>query len=209
VLRDNVERDDRTVLLEGTRQVARELRLFLHLHEAAVLSAAGLVRPGEPESSRVLEEIRAAHPAFITMLASDAEGRIVNTAPVQPQTRLRGSDVSDREYFRLPKAQGKPFVSGVFRGRGFGSDLLIAISAPVLGPSGEFRGVVQGSLKVDEFIKVMAESRSAAGVQWVSRGFLRSYHLCVARRGYEDPGRTSWTRPRPDPAQPARPSLCL
>lgn len=167
LLRDSVERDDRTVLLEGTRQVARELRLFLHLHEAAVVSAAGLVHPGEPESSRVLEEIRAAHPAFITMLASDAEGRIVNTAPLQSQDRLRGSDVSDREYFRLPKAQGKPFVSGVFRGRGFGSDLLIAISAPVFGPSGEFRGVVQGSLKVDEFIKVMAESRSAAGVQWV------------------------------------------
>ncbi|MBL9205986.1 MAG: response regulator [Opitutaceae bacterium] len=167
LLQSNVAREDRSVLLDGTRQVARELRLFLDLHQAAVISAAGLIQPGTSDASQVLEQIRSAHPAFVTMLATDPNGRILNTAPLQPENRLRGSDVSDREYFRLPKVQNKPFVSGVFRGRGFGADLLIAISAPLTGPGGEFLGVVQGSLKIDEFVKLMAESRVSSGLQWI------------------------------------------
>jgi hypothetical protein len=60
--------------------------------------------------------------------------------------RRDGFNVADRDYFRVPRETRRVFVSEVFIGRGFGRDRITAMSAPVLGPQGEFLGVVEGSM---------------------------------------------------------------
>jgi len=167
LLRANVEREDRTVLRDRTQQVARELGRFLNLHQSAINGMVKVVQTDGVDSTHVLESTRQAFPAFVTMLMTDPTGRIVRTSPADQETRLRGSDVSDREYFRIPKSQKRSFVSGVFRGRGFGDELLIAVSAPILDEVGNFRGVIQGSLKVEEFISLLDDSEVTDDVQWV------------------------------------------
>ena len=167
LLRANVEREDRTVLRDRTQQVARELGRFLSLHEAAINATLDIAQADTVDSTRVLESTRQAFPAFVTMLKTDPTGRIVRTSPADQETRLRGSDVSDRDYFRIPMNQKRPFVSGVFRGRGFGDDLLIAVSAPMLDAFGNFQGVIQGSLKIEEFITLLYDSDVTEDVQWV------------------------------------------
>jgi PAS domain-containing protein len=54
--------------------------------------------------------------------------------------------VRDRAYFAEPRRTGKPYISGVFEGRGLGRDPIVAISVPLLDAAGQFAGVVEGSI---------------------------------------------------------------
>ena len=60
-------------------------------------------------------------------------------------------NVSDRAYFQQPRATGKSYISDVFQGRGFGRDPIVAISAPLTSPNGEFGGIVEASLDLAAF----------------------------------------------------------
>lgn len=151
-----LERADREVLFESSQRVARQMDLFLQMHEAAVTGVAGVLGRGGGDPKVLLEETRRAHPAFITMLVTDAAGRIVQTAAAAPQPGLLSLSVADRDYFTKARATRRPFVSGVFRGRGFGRDILVAISAPIYGPDGEFAGIVEASLEVWKFAMLVA-----------------------------------------------------
>ncbi len=128
--------------------VGQALGQHIRLHRAAVVAAARTFERGTP-SAVALDEIRRAYPSFVTLLTTDAEGNIRETAPLAPQ--LRGSSVADRSYFTEPRRTREPFVSGVFRGRGFGRDILIALSAPMRSGDGSFSGVVEGSIEVSRF----------------------------------------------------------
>lgn len=107
---------------------------------------------------RIMQRARETNPGLLTMLVTAADGRIVATSPrVQGQENqvIEGlRSVSDRSYFTGPSQTGLPHVSNVFRGRGFGTDPIVAISAPLHGPGGTFDGVLEGSLnlsRLDEF----------------------------------------------------------
>ena len=46
---------------------------------------------------------------------------------------------------------GKPFLSNVFQGRGFGNDPIVALSAPITDADGTPKGIVEGSLSLKSF----------------------------------------------------------
>ncbi|MBL8214147.1 MAG: EAL domain-containing protein [Bryobacterales bacterium] len=132
-----------------------ELEFFLKVHREAIETLAygvgeAAARGDESAVGHWVARTQQAHPAFLTMLATDARGRIRCATRRGLESRdgrqLGGRDVSDREYFRRPMASGQTYVSGVFQGRGLGNDLIAAISAPVVGADGRRIGVVEGSL---------------------------------------------------------------
>ncbi len=144
-------------LAETAEAIAYRTEEYLDLHRQAMEAlAVGIsLKAGEddPEALDVwLERHRAAYPGFLTMIATDAQGRIIAASPPvgndhRPIARS-GLTVADRPYFQRPRATGVPYVSEAFQGRGFGTDPIVAVSAPILmgGRTGGFRGVVEGSL---------------------------------------------------------------
>ncbi len=143
------------------------------------------------DAARMSQELAALHARsgmFVTVLAADAAGLVFAAAP-QP---LVGSSlvceprqsVADREYFAVPMKTGRSHLSAAFRGRGFGRDMLSALSAPVVARSGERMGVVEGSVKVSQFEATLREN--FAGDSW--RALLSDQQLhVVAATGFEYP----------------------
>lgn len=134
---------------EAADAVRRGVDGHLGRHRDAVVTLAASVRGvDDPESlARGLERVAAVYPGFLTMLATDAEGNIV---AAYPRDRLDGVEdlpsVADRPYFRAPMTDGRPFLSDAFRGRGFGVDPIVAVSAPRFDAAGRPTGIVEGSL---------------------------------------------------------------
>lgn len=142
-------------LAAAVASAGSDLDLFLSAHRSAVsLLAAefGRFPASEDDLVQHLERSRTAFPALLTMLSTDAEGRVVAGSFDNPtgidRERWLGVDVSDRAYFQQPRARSEPMVSGVFQGRGFGDDILCAVAAPILDAEGRFQGVVQGSIRL-------------------------------------------------------------
>ncbi|MFN7935077.1 MAG: response regulator [Bryobacteraceae bacterium] len=140
-------------LRDAASEISAELGWRLNQHAEAVGAAALAVEqsshPHQEALNRILKVWHAQYPGFLTMIATDAEGRVI---AAHPRTLADGRDyfatvhsVADRSYFREPKANGKPHISRVFRGRGFGADPIVALSTPYR-LSGRFGGVIEGSL---------------------------------------------------------------
>jgi signal transduction histidine kinase/ActR/RegA family two-component response regulator len=111
----------------------------------------------------MLEAIRTEVPGFLTLLLADHQGRILTTAPGRTEASAAGAaSVADRDYFQRAVATGQPYVSDVFLGRGLGSDLIVAVSAPVVGPEGRIRAVVEGSLNLAALAHDLSNSKLAA-----------------------------------------------
>ena len=110
--------------------------------------------------ARELAEARAIYGSFLTMLVTDDSGRIVAAVPrlesfeTEDRSDMADFDVSDRDYFQVPRRTRETYVSDVFQGRGFGRDPIVAISAPLLDAAGEFRGIAEASLDLAAFWKL-------------------------------------------------------
>ena len=104
---------------------------------------------------------------FLTLLVTDAQGRLIDFHA--PGSQVAPAPVDDRDYFIRPRDTGLPFVSGVFRGRGFGSDPLVAVSAPYFDDAGRFRGVVEGSLSLDAMRERLQDMARGGGLHVVLR----------------------------------------
>jgi sigma-B regulation protein RsbU (phosphoserine phosphatase) len=144
-----------STLTASVTSAGSDLDLFLSAHRSAVtqLAAEFARSPGdEDDLVQRLERTRRAFPGLLTMLATDAQGRVL-AGSFDNRTGIdrpvwHGVDVSDRAYFRLPRDRGEPVVSEIFQGRGFGDDALSAVAAPVLDVDGRFLGIVQGSIRL-------------------------------------------------------------
>lgn len=102
--------------------------------------------------AELLQHSGALHPAFITMLASDKSGELIATSPTDMLAiaETRGiTNVSDRDYFIEAKASNALYLSNAFQGQGFGTDPIVAISAPYY-INNSFAGVIEGSLNLAE-----------------------------------------------------------
>lgn len=126
-------------------------------HQLAVESlATALSNTNEMESkTKITDKYQEIYPGFITMLMTDNQGKITHGAPTSFYQRylqqpLDKQSVADREYFIQPKLTLTSYISDVFKGRGFGSDMIIAISSPVF-VDGRFMGVAEGSLNLPSF----------------------------------------------------------
>ncbi len=168
IVKVSADRDDERELGEAAVRVAREIDLFLQVHRESTEVAAHLIEAGAGgRAGDVLVETRHAHPAFLTMLVANREGLIVHSAPAELMARAQGTSVADREYFTRARDAGRPQVSGAFRGRGFGQDLLVALSAPLHDAQGEFDGIVQGAVELQRFGRLAAEAGQLTDLQFV------------------------------------------
>jgi serine phosphatase RsbU (regulator of sigma subunit)/anti-sigma regulatory factor (Ser/Thr protein kinase) len=159
------------------RASAAQLDVFLELHRGAAQQLADRLAAGGPAAypppqaqlQDALSRTRAAFPGFLTMLATDARGVVAagspNRLPDGELYRWAGVDVSDRAYFRVPRQTGQAFLSGVFVGRGFGRDLLSAVSAPIVAIDGSLLGVVQGAIKLGRLDALMQAAAAQPGVE--------------------------------------------
>ena len=146
-------------LMVSTMLSASAIEHFIQSH----LSAVSLLAESEPNRSwnRELAELHSQYPSFITVLATDDAGRIIGAYPEAGRT---GRSVADRAYFGIPARTHKNFVSDAFIGRGFGTDPLVAVSAPIV-ENGRFHGVVEGSIHIKEFTKLRSRALGARGYE--------------------------------------------
>ncbi len=163
----NLQREWEGKLKDTASSISAELRWQLEKHVDAVAAAATLLEErGGKSPDQLLEVWHKRYPGFLTMIATDELGRLI---AAHPRVLTGGGDprfvhvVSDRSYFREPKASGRPHVSHAFRGRGFGTDPIVAISAPYQ-RNRQFAGVVEGSLdltRLRDAVKGLAAVRNA------------------------------------------------
>ena len=143
-------------LFRQSKSTGQQIEGYLGTHISAIraLSAAAQqLRPFDRVSlDRLLDHYHEVYGGFITMLAADVRGTMLAASPrTMPDGRKvlqTSQSIADREYFRAAISGRDVFVSPVFRGRGFGNDPIIAISAPVLDDKGEPVMVVEGSLNL-------------------------------------------------------------
>ncbi|MBL8218216.1 MAG: response regulator [Bryobacterales bacterium] len=173
------EKSDKTQamrrLQELAQHCAREMEIYLSQHRSAVISAAVAMEDGGWKDPVKAQELLARHHriygGLLTMLQADASGLIKASNPLFDKEGRRlpmsGIYVSDREYFLQPKQTGRSYISGAFRGRGFGSDPIVAVSAPVRDNNGKFAGVVEGSLNLERFHSWAEELERRDGVRTI------------------------------------------
>ena len=135
---------------------------YLSYHLKAIENLSEVISDLDAESDKLdtLKHWNTNYPGFLTMLITDKEGLVIKGVPKERFENLlslpeKSRMVSDRDYFNEPKKTLRSYISDVFLGRGFGSDPIIAISAPYL-EGEQFRGVVEGSLNLPNFTEIDA-----------------------------------------------------
>jgi PAS domain S-box-containing protein len=145
-------------LAESAEAFARLTAYYVDGHRSAIRGLATTVEEiGGADRPRLESRLREFHrnfPRFLTLIITDAEGTVIagerqlafGGGPL-PETQGPLS-VADREYFRRPRATGRPYLSDAFIGRGFGHDPIVALAVPWKTREGAFGGIVEGSLDV-------------------------------------------------------------
>lgn len=91
------------------------------------------------------------HPDFKTMLIANDQAEVIHSSPPELINKVTSENeplnISDRIYYIEAINSNKPFISAGFIGRGFGEDLLTAISVgvPNTEMTGRNIGIVEGS----------------------------------------------------------------
>jgi hypothetical protein len=117
---------------------------------------------GSMRSGRTLDEelgkLLRAYPAMLRALATDREGNIVEARSTNGRpAALAAERVADREWFLAVRAGGRPHVSDADRARLYGSEPLVAVSAPMR-RDGAFDGVLQASIPIEQYIRVRSDN---------------------------------------------------
>ncbi|MGI2129793.1 diguanylate cyclase [Shewanella baltica] len=112
------------------------------------------------EWQALLSSVHDSNQNFKTMLLANEQGNLLAVSPMTNVVKLDSlsdiSSVSDREYFIQAFYNHKTFVSPAFIGRGFGNDVIVAISAPIFSQNdpNQARGIVEGSLDLRYFSSI-------------------------------------------------------
>lgn len=156
-------------LLSTAQSIALATSAFLDEHSRLVgLAARGVesIEGPEPEAlDRWLARTGEIAPGLLTLILTDEAGTIVASDPLRTADgdAIRGVSVADRSYFRRPMAEGRPYLSSVFRGRGFGSEPIVAVSEPVRAPDGRLVGVLEASLDLSRLEDLIGPQLRASG----------------------------------------------
>lgn len=161
---DRAQTADR--LATSARITAGSLDDYLESRLSAVALLADARTGGSPDWMADMANLHARYPDFVTVLVADARGRMVAAHPPERIPDGPMPNVADREYFIVPREEGRPHVSNAFRGRGMGTEALVAVSAP-LRDDGGFAGVVEGSIRVDTFARRLGDAFQARGYEFL------------------------------------------
>lgn len=144
-------------LAVGTAQEVRRHR------DAVAQAALSVPVLGVPS---LLEQVAAVYPGFLSLLGTDRFGRVQYSLLRGETPQRSASDVSDRAYFRETLRREQPTVSPVFRGRGIGNDLIVAVAAPIRDGEGRVDGVLQGALALGQLVREERTRLDAAAVNY-------------------------------------------
>jgi len=183
----------RTEMRERVREMAGHLNAFVAEHRNSLTSVLPEIasRDGfSPErATELLAQINRTRPGFRSLLIADERGRIVaawpaNDAMGDPMADGRRS-IADRDYFIHARDENRPFVSGVFQGRSFGDDMIVAVSIPAPTRTGA-RWVVEGSLNLDLMQSTLIDTKNSSASSFIvvdtnRRIFLASPDLRLPR----------------------------
>lgn len=129
----------------GATTLAKEVDGLIAAQLASLHVLASAAERYPLDWSLELSELQRRYPSMLTLIATDARGRIIGGAPIQRTRPVIGNSVADRDYYRQPARDGLDYISNAFIGRGVGSDPLVVVSVPWR-RGGEFAGVVEASL---------------------------------------------------------------
>ena len=172
-LLQSVDRDATTQLVAEATTVVERMDDYVERHRRgiAVLAAdpsrvTGLVEhfaPRLPQFNLVLE-------GFLTLLVADSAGTIVAAYSRDSASNVSGAigrKVNDRSYFRGPMASRTSFVSDAFRGRGLGTEPIVALSSAIPGARGQPVGVLEGSLNLNRFARFTHNTSTLNGARLI------------------------------------------
>jgi len=152
-----------TSLHDDAHEITDQIERYLDQHRRSLITLAEQLQKNDSAAGGLadkLEVLLHQYPGFMTLLVADRSGEIIAAAPANnPAGRSiagSGLDVSDRDYFKQAVATRLPYISNVFRGRGFGTDLIVAVSVPVLNADGTPRYVIEGSLRLKAITEDLA-----------------------------------------------------
>ena len=166
--RDKLSELNKQLTMES-QYIAQKVDTYLneHLNTLDLIASMAQSQIKEQDWLSVLDKIVKRFPNILTMLVTDADGKFIATHPASRLQEVKQQDplynVSKRPYFMVPKSTHQPYISDVFQGRGFGTDIIVAVSAPLL-IDGNFTGIVEASLDLTKFStlerKVLHETES-------------------------------------------------
>ena len=154
------ERQIHSYMSQRVNVLEFQLSNFIQQHQSAIISAAQVlsseVSNSDFDNAAVtnLRVLASHNPEFLTFLIADDNGDLTHAYPPSLLDKARQSGLSNvayRPYFFEVMQTGKPFLSNVFQGRGFGNDPIVALSAPITDADGTPKGIVEGSLSLKSF----------------------------------------------------------
>jgi len=144
----------------NTDRIAGFLQPFFNANSLLIQKQAEVfsLMPKEDRYSQLaLAQFHLQNPAFSSMIIADEKGDVVTFSPPE-KTQVIGTNVADRPYFR-EAISGRVFVSQAFTGRGFGSNPIVAISAPVYSGANERpTAILEATLNLKQFSRLIDES---------------------------------------------------
>lgn len=139
-------------LMLESQSIVGELEYFIDSHVKLMELNAGIHAENNTVSwNTLLDHTALTYTNILTMLVTDSEGKLIATFPQKFLNEITkdNNSVADRPYFQQPKATQSSYISDVFQGRGFGTDPIVALSAPII-VKDEFKGIVEASLNLEK-----------------------------------------------------------
>lgn len=117
------------------------------------------------QRNKVNQQLKNLHkrfPDFVSMLVADNQGNILSfSLSGIDENTVTLFNIKDRTYFKKAIANEEVYVSSGFQGKGFGQDLIIAISVSIIDEqSNEPLGILEGSLKLSAITKMTDDWQS-------------------------------------------------
>lgn len=140
-------------MLQDAELLGAILEEFLNEHLQVLNNMANKIgQLDADDAAKLLLNIQSSRSGFVTMLYADARGRILLAAPEDALLATNENKLSiiDRDYFKTPVNEKRPFISEPFEGRGFGNDIIVAMSVPVFDNRKNVIGVLEGSLQLEK-----------------------------------------------------------
>ncbi len=152
-------------LLMAATDIADKLDRTLAERYGDVSMLARAFSPMAHDRARMTEYLtwmKNAYPLYQWMGVVDAQGRIV--AATDPATV--GRDRSDREWFQAVRDRGGVHVRDVQASEDSGGSLVVAFTAPITGPRGEFLGAVTTRVSLSELKDVFDTTARTLQTHW-------------------------------------------
>lgn len=165
----------REQLAQSAKSIHSLLDQLLRDQNKALEVAAGDLSGDDSDVARVgqvLDRLKRSSDAFVTVMFIGPDGQVIAGAPdrLDPSTGLSvwsNTSVADREYFRAVARGSTAYVSGAFRGRTYGDDLLVAVSRRVQDDAGELAWVLQASIKLQSLNEWLVREKGSKGYEYV------------------------------------------